>query len=202
MTASPDVVVLLRHAFSSHQSGELAVAERLYRQVVELDANQAQALHYLGLIVHQRNEGEAIDLLRRAVIVNPGDAPCWNNLGNMLQEGDRLQEAIVAYREAVRLVPDHVNALYNLAVSLLDAGDAAGSVASFRQALQHEPRDGEMWNAIGEAFTLNQQFDEGRRCFETALAMKPDHVKAHNNLGYNLLMSGGWNRLVCCPGNI
>ena len=190
MTASPDVVVLLRHAFSSHQSGELAVAERLYRQVVELDANQAQALHYLGLIVHQRNEGEAIDLLRRAVIVNPGDAPCWNNLGNMLQEGDRLQEAIVAYREAVRLVPDHVNALYNLAVSLLDAGDAAGSVASFRQALQHEPRDGEMWNAIGEAFTLNQQFDEGRRCFETALAMKPDHVKAHNNLGYNLLMSG------------
>ena len=191
MTASPDVVVpSLRHAFSSHQSGELAVAERLYRQVVELDANQAQALHYLGLIVHQRNEGEAIDLLRRAVIVNPGDAPCWNNLGNMLQEGDRLQEAIVAYREAVRLVPDHVNALYNLAVSLLDAGDAAGSVASFRQALQHEPRDGEMWNAIGEAFTLNQQFDEGRRCFETALAMKPDHVKAHNNLGYNLLMSG------------
>ena len=190
MTASPDVVVLLRHAFSSHQSGELAVAERLYRQVVELDANQAQALHYLGLIVHQRNEGEAIDLLRRAVIVNPGDAPCWNNLGNMLQEGGRLQEAIVAYREAVRLVQDHVNALYNLAVSLLDAGDAAGSVASFRQALQHEPRDGEMWNAIGEAFTLNQQFDEGRRCFETALAMKPDHVKAHNNLGYNLLMSG------------
>ena len=190
MTASPDVVVLLRQAFSSHQSGELAVAERLYRQVVELDANQAQALHYLGLIVHQRNEGEAIDLLRRAVIANPGDASCWNNLGNMLKEGDRLQEAIVAYREAVRLVPDHVNALYNLAVSLLDAGDAAGSVASFRQALQHEPRDGEMWNAIGEAFTLNQQFDEGRRCFETALAMKPDHIKAHNNLGYNLLMSG------------
>ena len=191
MTAPPDVAALLGQAFSAHRSDDRDSAERLYRQVIEIDANQAHALHYLGLIVHQRGGvGEAINLLRRAVIANPDDAPGWNNLGNMLKEGDQLREAIEAYREAVQLVPNHVNALNNLALVLLDVGDAAGSVASFRQAIQYESEDAELWNGLGGALTLDQQLDEAMEAFLNAVRLDPDYPEAHNNLGLAYMDQG------------
>ena len=37
---------------------------------------------------------DAIDCLQRAVQVNPADASCQNNLGNMLKAYGRLEEAV------------------------------------------------------------------------------------------------------------
>ena len=40
----------LKTAFSLHQAGNLGKAADLYRQIIESDASNAYALHYLGVI--------------------------------------------------------------------------------------------------------------------------------------------------------
>ena len=188
---TPNVIETLRGAMSAHQSGDLTSAESLYREVIEADPRQTDALHYLGLILQQRGSvRDAIGLLKQAVEIRADDPACWNNLGNMLSETKRSLEAVGAYQEAVRLKPDHVNAIYNLGLVLLDTGDSQAAVKSIRRGLELEPNDAEMWNSLGEALTRAQSFDEALDAFQTAYRLAPDFAEACNNLGLAFLDRG------------
>ena len=49
-------------AFHHHQSGRLAEAEALYRQILALEPRHAEALHLLGVIAHQTGRNDvAVD---------------------------------------------------------------------------------------------------------------------------------------------
>ena len=60
-------------AIQHHQAGRLQAAEQIYRQILALEPNHAEALHLLGLIAHQVGKhevavaciGRAIELERR-----------------------------------------------------------------------------------------------------------------------------------------
>ena len=43
----------LTHALQLHRAGHLSQAEQLYRQVLQADPVNADALHLLGLVAHQ-----------------------------------------------------------------------------------------------------------------------------------------------------
>ncbi len=63
----------LRHATASHQAGRLDEAERLYREVLRADPDQADALQLLGVLTAQRgNPLEAAQLIDRAIFLQSG----------------------------------------------------------------------------------------------------------------------------------
>jgi uncharacterized protein HemY len=59
---------LLALAISQHRPGQLSEAERTYRQILQHEPRNADSLHLLGIIAHQRGEHDkAVDLIRRAI---------------------------------------------------------------------------------------------------------------------------------------
>ena len=48
------VATVLRQAVEVHQSGQLDAAEASYRKVLHMRAGQPDALHFLGVLCHQR----------------------------------------------------------------------------------------------------------------------------------------------------
>src|SRR5437588_555625 len=55
---------IVRGAKRHHRGGNLAEAERLYRQVLAREPENAEALHYLGLLEQQRGRSaEALELI-------------------------------------------------------------------------------------------------------------------------------------------
>jgi protein O-GlcNAc transferase len=50
MAIPPDVPALFGVAVMHHQAGQLAKAEKCYRQVLKAQPNQADAVHLLGVI--------------------------------------------------------------------------------------------------------------------------------------------------------
>ncbi|MEJ1976730.1 MAG: tetratricopeptide repeat protein [Acetobacteraceae bacterium] len=50
---------LLRQAIAYHQGGNLAAAEPLYRDVLKRAPHQPDALHFLGMLLHQKGDSEA-----------------------------------------------------------------------------------------------------------------------------------------------
>ena len=55
---------------------------------------------------------------RRATEADPDYALAFFDLGNVLDELKRLQDAIAAYQRAIALVPQYADAHYNLALAL------------------------------------------------------------------------------------
>jgi tetratricopeptide (TPR) repeat protein len=98
---------LLARALAHHQNGLLDEAEDIYAQILRLEPENADALHFSGVIAHQRARSEiAFELMLRAIEIEPGKALFFLNLGIVLEAAGELDKAILHYRAATSLDPD------------------------------------------------------------------------------------------------
>lgn len=69
---TPDLTSLLQAAVQHHQAGNAAEAERLYRQVLAIEPEQADALHLLGVLAYQAGRADvAVPLIQQAIRNRP-----------------------------------------------------------------------------------------------------------------------------------
>ena len=79
-----DIQARLQEAVAAHQSGDLDTAAPIYKEILAHDPEQADALHFAGLLSHQKgDDDQGIDLIKRSLKVFPGNAGAHNNLGNI-----------------------------------------------------------------------------------------------------------------------
>jgi len=160
----------------------------LYRQLLEVDPNNADALHLLGLVVHQSGSaGQAVELIGKAILLNPSAAYFHNNLGNVLQDQGSFGEAVAAYRRAIELTPDFAVAHNNLGNALKAQGKLEEAVTAYEQALRLDPNLAETWSNLANTWQQQGQSTKAIAAFRRAIALKPDYAMAHNNLGTALL---------------
>lgn len=177
----------LRH----HQSGNLDVAEAVYRQVLGFQPDHPESLHLLGVIALQRGRHqEAVTLIGRAVKAKPRFADAHSNLGNAFRELGRLDEAEQSYRAAIALNSGFAMAHYNLGNVLMAGKRFDEAAKSFTAATACSPNLLEARINLGTALRELGRLDESERCYRKALAIRPDSAVAHFNLGNTLLGKG------------
>ena len=77
-TISEALAIAIQH----HQAGRLQAAEQIYRQILAVEPNQADALHLLGVIAYQVGKHEvAVEYIGRAIRLKGNVAVFHNNLG-------------------------------------------------------------------------------------------------------------------------
>ena len=85
---------------------------------------------------------EEIEVLRTAFAANPNDARAAYYLGNVLASKYRDQEALAAWRDAVRLEPSNIIATRNLARALwVGAKDKEQATTYYQQSINSAPQD-------------------------------------------------------------
>ena len=105
-------------AVQAEEAGEKQSAIALYEEILELDRDYAPASINLGtLYFHMRQYLRAEEFYRRATIADPGYVLAYFDLGNVLDELERPDESIAAYKQAVALSPRYADAHYNLALA-------------------------------------------------------------------------------------
>ena len=178
-------------ALQHHQSGRLAEAEGLYRQILAVDPRQAGALHLLGVVAHQLGRNDvAVELMRRALALAPGVPALHSDLGEAYRGLGQLDEAIAAYRQAIALQPDFPGAHSNLGIALRDKGQLNEAIAAYRQAIALQPNLPVAHNNLGNALQDKGQLEEAITAFRQAVALHPNYPEAYSNLG-NALKNRG-----------
>ena len=166
------------------QAGQLAQAERLYRQVLAGDAANAQATHFLGMCLFQAGRpDEGMAALRRSVALAPSNDTFWLNLGMVLIQSNEPGEAEASLRHALSARPGSPAAHNYLGVALLRTGRYAEAVASFERALALNPEDDDIHNNFGYARLDHGEVKAACAHFRRAIEINPNNAMAHNNLG-------------------
>jgi predicted O-linked N-acetylglucosamine transferase (SPINDLY family) len=178
-----DIQQALQEALAHHQAGRLAQAKTLYDAILHAQPGQPDAMHFLGLLACQLKQYDAgLALMERSLAARP-DASYFNNLGNMLRECGRLDDAIAHYRRAVALRPDYPEAHNNLGNALRDARDPAEAMQSCSRAIELRPGYAEAYNNLGNVLQDLGELDAAAASYGKAIAFHPAYADAYSNLG-------------------
>jgi len=115
------------------------------------------------------------------IAAEPLGADEWYDLGFDLEAVD-LDEARDAYRRALELDPDHVEAHVNLGRLLQEGGDAAEAVAHYRLALGRAGAHATAWYNLGVALEDLRRRGDAIRAYERAIAADARLADAYFNL--------------------
>jgi len=178
-------------ALAHHQAGRLREADALYRQVLQLQPSNPDALHLLGMIACQTGEHEtAVALINRAISASPSNPAFHSNLAWALHGQGKLAEAVASFRKALTLAPGDAGVHANLGLVLQNQGRLDEAVASFREAIKLRPTLAEAHTNLGSALHVQGRLDEAIASHRAALSLKPDLAAAHSNLGNALRGQG------------
>ncbi|EAU91171.2 peroxisome targeting signal receptor [Coprinopsis cinerea okayama7 len=90
----------------------------------------------LGVLFYNNSDYDrAKDCFEAALSVRPKDYLLWNRLGSSLSNGNKPEEALGAYREALQLRPTYTRAIYNVGVACLNIGADKEAAEHFLTAL-------------------------------------------------------------------
>jgi predicted O-linked N-acetylglucosamine transferase (SPINDLY family) len=180
-------------AMAHHRAGRLELAEEVYRRILAVEPDHADALHLLGKIADDRGQyALAADYIRQAMAIEPEAAACHNSLGNALLAMGRCEEALASYRRAVELRPGYSEALNNLGAALHGQGKLVEAIACYRTAVEHAPDYLDAINNLGIALQELGRLEESLAWCRRAWQLSPDDVRTQTNLGNALLRLEQW----------
>jgi tetratricopeptide (TPR) repeat protein len=181
----------LARALALHTRNRLPEAEPFYREALELDPDNPQALEGLGVLVFQLGRAaEAAELFARGVEREPGTALLHANLGEALRVLKRLDEAARELNKAVRLDPTLFQTWNSLGLLAHDRGQYDEAERACREALRLRPRFAAGYINLGNTFFARRRRAEAIEAFRTALRVEPDNFIALTNLGQVLCELG------------
>ena len=99
----------------------------------------AEDLFDRGVELEGREPDAAREAYRRALVLDPGHADAYLNLGRLLHHDRELDEAELQYRAAVQADPMHARAWYNLGVLLEDRDRTEDAQEAYESALAVDP---------------------------------------------------------------
>jgi len=85
----------------------------------------------------------AKDCFEAALSVRPTDYLLWNRLGSSLSNGNKPEESLGAYREALMLRPTYTRAIYNVGVACLNIGAHKEAAEHLLSALSMQEATGD-----------------------------------------------------------
>jgi tetratricopeptide (TPR) repeat protein len=99
---------------SYKEVGDTVKAAEQFLRAVENNPDHVDAYVELGILYDIKDDPIAEQYYRNALKVNPDSKEALYGLGILLQDYDRLNEALKVYTELVQKHPDHASAMYNM----------------------------------------------------------------------------------------
>ena len=171
-------------AFKAAENGDYEGAKQICAGILEQDAENAEALHLLGVLAYQvgLQAQEALSLIDRAIAADPDNNRFFNTRGALYYALNMNAEAEAAFRRAIEIDPRDANAWNNLGNALLRLDRVRPAEGCFREAIKLAPDLTSAINNLGTALKREGELDKALACFREATLRQPDYLDAHYNL--------------------
>ncbi|HVR95318.1 MAG TPA: tetratricopeptide repeat protein [Thermoanaerobaculia bacterium] len=135
-------------------------------------------------------EKEALEWLRKAVLIDPELSRAWVNYGVALRRTGDVEGAETAYRKALEVDPGAVSAYQNLAALLEYRGKRKEAGELLALTDKNGNRNPYSYLALGDWNLANGRVDEARRFYKRALRLYKGNAEPYAALGIVSLLSG------------
>ncbi|MFA5780112.1 MAG: tetratricopeptide repeat protein [Elusimicrobiota bacterium] len=113
----------------------------------------------------------------------PNNVRAHSDLGILLYNSKRYENAEKEYREAIRIDQNYAEAHNNLGNLLYDSKRYEEAEQEYRQALRVNPNNAKAHNNLGNLLYNSKRYEEAERAFRDAIRVNPNFAGARYNLG-------------------
>lgn len=143
----------------------------------------------LGLVYLAQGREELADLvLRKALELDSKDPATHNALALLAQRQGKSQEAFDRFDRATAIDPGYLDARFNKASVLLDAGDFIRAEQELAQVVAKRPDDWEAQVALGLARRGQKDFDGAKKTWQLVVDQAPRRSRARGDALWNLVV--------------
>ncbi|HEY3782785.1 MAG TPA: sulfotransferase [Fimbriimonadaceae bacterium] len=178
---------LMRAASAAHTIGDLAEAQKLARQVLDLNSESVPATLLLGVLLAKTGRSEeARTELNKVLTYKPDSYEALVWLSMVERKAHNFTEAVDFAQRAMGLRPREAHAHNNLGMIYLESGNAEGAVESFGRAVAISPNVPSVQCNLGLSLLLLNRNEKAEAAFKTALSLAPNTPDARFGLGKSL----------------
>lgn len=170
-------------AAKHHQEGRIEDAEQLYRQVLNNNPRNVDALRMLAMVAATaKRYDDSERLLRKAVGIAPDFLTAVVDLGRVLKEQDRFEEAIGCFKNAIAINPNNPHTHFLLASAYSPAALNREAAREYRRALDLAPEHPGALLGLGNALKTIGKQDEAIKAYRDCIRVRPDNGEIYWSL--------------------
>lgn len=180
----PSADAKFQQGVAYQKAGSVESAKALYEEILRMQPDHADALHFLGIIEDRAmNHTRAIELIAKAIVLNPTNPACYLNMGNAQSNLKQFDAAIASYNSAIQLMPDYALAYVGRGAALEKQSQFDEAVASFDAAISLNPGLMPAHYNRGNTLRAMRKFEAAIASFDAAIALDRNLAAAYLNRG-------------------
>ncbi|MFI4944140.1 MAG: sulfatase-like hydrolase/transferase, partial [Burkholderiales bacterium] len=181
----------LEKVIERYVEGDVAGALSLCETLVREHPRVPLGLRHLLFLRHRAGDfAGAVRAGREALAADPGSAVTAVELGRLLDEAGRPQEAAATLRPYAETADADLELLMAYGLALARSGQKAAALAALQKAREADPSNGTAAFSLGTAYLLFGDHARAREAFETAREREPEMARAYDSLGLLAAVDG------------
>jgi tetratricopeptide (TPR) repeat protein len=162
-------------------NNETAKAEVEFRAAVKLQPSSEDAVTTLALLYNEEGDStRALEILN-SVPEAERSPRVYTVLGYTYEQKKDYKQAIAAYRKAVDLDRDNLDAVRGLAQNLLNDNQNDAALEQFKIVAEADPQDAQTLLHISEIYRRNGEFEKALETLNKAESTAPDSMEVQYN---------------------
>ena len=177
-------------------NNDLQKAESEFKIAVKLQPDSEEAITTLAYLYNELGDTARATQVLSSVPNTERSAKLYSALGYTYEQQKQYKEAIDAYRHAIELDRDNLDAIRGLAQNLLNDGQVDAALEQYKVIADANPEDAQTYVRIAEIYRKQGKFDLALENLKKAETMVQDSLEVPYNIAAIYQAQGRYDEAI------
>ena len=177
-------------------NNDLRKAESEFKIAVKLQPDSEEAVTTLAYLYNEEGDSARAAEALSSVPDAARSAKLYSALGYTYEQRKEYKQAITAYRKAIELDRDNLDAIRGLAQNLLNDGQTDAALEQYKIIAESNPEDAQTYLRMAEIYRRNGKFDLALENLKKAESMVQDSMEVPYNIAAVYQAQGRYDEAV------
>jgi len=177
-------------------NNDLQKAEAEFKTAVKLQPDSEEAVTTLAYLYNELGDTARATQVLSSVPNTERSAKLYSALGYTYEQQKQYKEAIEAYRHAIEMDRDNLDAIRGLAQNLLNDGQTDAALEQYKVIADANPEDAQTYVRIAEIYRKQGKFDLALENLKKAETMVQDSVEVPYNIASIYQAQGRYDEAI------
>ena len=177
-------------------NNDLQKAEGEFKTAVKLDPSSEEAVTTLAYLYNEEGDTARAGEVLSSIPDAARSAKLYSALGYTYEQQKQYKNSIEAYRKAIELDRENLDAIRGLAQNLTNDGQTDAALEQYKIIADANPEDWQTYLRIAEIYRKSGKFDLALESLKKAQSMQPDSLEAPYNIAAVYQAQGRYDEAI------